>query len=209
MGFACYGPALGDGKCQKAPGLRARAIATTGALCSSSHGGSGAYLVVPGSGCEVEIRNAPNGTAALIFVENAEAARCVFGLVLCADVTEGGRRYHLFVLPCRYSTGTDDGRDRKGGEGHFQLGKGGTRAETDLAVALLDFAGAPARHAQRPGQVFGDGRPERVHGARAHAAAAGSCGADHRAFHGAGGPRPDPPTTWNCAGSAGVEALQT
>ena len=79
LGFACYGPALGDGKCQKAPGSRARAIATTGALCSSSHGGSGAYLVVPGRGCEVEIRNAPNGTAALIFVENAEAARCVFG----------------------------------------------------------------------------------------------------------------------------------
>ena len=98
LGFACYGPALGDGKCQKAPGSRARAIATTGALCSSSHGGSGAYLFVPGRGRMVEIRNAPNGTAALIFVENAEAARCVFGLVLCADVTEGGRRYHCFVL---------------------------------------------------------------------------------------------------------------
>ena len=75
-------------KCQKAPGLRARAIATTGALCSSSHGGSGAYLVVPGRGCEVEIRNAPNGTAALIFVWNAEAARCVSQKFSVRDVQE-------------------------------------------------------------------------------------------------------------------------
>ena len=88
LGFACYGPALGDGKCQKAPGSRARAIATTGALCSSSHGGSGAYLVVPGRGCEVEIRNAPNGTAALIFVWNAEAARCVSQKFSVRDVQE-------------------------------------------------------------------------------------------------------------------------
>ena len=40
----------------------------------------------------------------------------------------------------RYSKGTDDGRERKGGEGHFQLGKGGTRVETDLGVVLLASA---------------------------------------------------------------------
>ena len=40
----------------------------------------------------------------------------------------------------RYSTGTEDGRKMKGREGHFQLRKGGVHKETDLAVALLDFA---------------------------------------------------------------------
>jgi hypothetical protein len=34
-----------------------------------------------------------------------------------------------------------------GREGHFQLGKGGARRETDLAVALLDFACCRARQA--------------------------------------------------------------
>ena len=48
----------------------------------------------------MEIRNAPNGTAALIFVENAEAARCVFGLVLYVDVTEGAGRCDGNVPAC-------------------------------------------------------------------------------------------------------------
>ena len=43
----------------------------------------------------------------------------------------------------RYSKGTDGGRDRKGGEGHFQLGKGGARRETDLAVVVLASACSP------------------------------------------------------------------
>ena len=40
----------------------------------------------------------------------------------------------------RYSRDKDGGGERKGGEGHFQLGKGGTRAETDLGVILLASA---------------------------------------------------------------------
>ena len=41
----------------------------------------------------------------------------------------------------RYSKGTDDGREeRKGGEGHFQLGNGGTRVETDIGLVLLASA---------------------------------------------------------------------
>ena len=47
----------------------------------------------------------------------------------------------------RYSTGRDDGCGMTGREGHFQLGKGGARRETDLAVALLDFACCRARQA--------------------------------------------------------------
>ena len=43
----------------------------------------------------------------------------------------------------RYSTGTDDGRGMTGREGHFQLGKGGARRETDLAVVVLASACSP------------------------------------------------------------------
>ena len=66
-----------DGPKRKSRG-RARAIATTEALCSPALGESGTYPVVSGGGGGVEIRNAPNDTAALIFFEFTEAARCVF-----------------------------------------------------------------------------------------------------------------------------------
>ena len=46
-----------------------------------------------------------------------------------------------------YSRDKDGGREMEGREGHFQLGKGGARRETDLAVALLDFACCRARQA--------------------------------------------------------------
>ena len=49
----------------------------------------------------------------------------------------------------RYSTGTEDGREMKGREGHFQLRKGGAHIETDRAVALLDFAFSPGSQAAR------------------------------------------------------------
>jgi hypothetical protein len=47
----------------------------------------------------------------------------------------------------RYSRDKDGGGERKGGEGHFQLGKGGTRAETDLGVMLLASASSPGSQA--------------------------------------------------------------
>ena len=47
----------------------------------------------------------------------------------------------------RYFTGTDDGSEMEGREGHFQLGKEGARRETDLAVALLGFASSPGNQA--------------------------------------------------------------
>ena len=74
------------------------AIATTGALCSPSLGEPDAYLVVSGDGGGMEIRKAPNDTAALSFVANSEAARYVFVVVAAADVMIAGRRYHTFVL---------------------------------------------------------------------------------------------------------------
>ena len=47
----------------------------------------------------MEIRNAPNDTAALSFVENSEAARYVFVVVVViGDVMIVGRRYYTFVL---------------------------------------------------------------------------------------------------------------
>ena len=50
---------------------------------------------------EAENRNAPNGTAALSFVENSEAARYVFVMVVVVgDVMIAGRRYRTFVLAC-------------------------------------------------------------------------------------------------------------
>ena len=45
----------------------------------------------------MEIRKAPNDTAALSFVANSEAARYVFVVVVICDVMIGGR-YHTFVL---------------------------------------------------------------------------------------------------------------
>ena len=41
----------------------------------------------------MEIRKAPNDTAALSFVANSEAARYVFVVVAAADVMIAGRRY--------------------------------------------------------------------------------------------------------------------
>ena len=79
--FPCYGPALRVGRTQKKMQGRARAIATTGALCLPALGESGACPVVSGGVGEAENRNAPNSTAALSFVENSEAARYVF--VVC------------------------------------------------------------------------------------------------------------------------------
>ena len=49
----------------------------------------------------MEIRKAPNDTAALSFVANSEAARYVFVVVAAADVMDRGRRYDTFVLACR------------------------------------------------------------------------------------------------------------
>ena len=46
----------------------------------------------------MEIRKAPNDTAALSFVANSEAARYVFVVVAAADVMDRGRRYGTFVL---------------------------------------------------------------------------------------------------------------
>ena len=48
----------------------------------------------------MEIRKAPNDTAALGFVANSEAARYVFVVVAAADVMIAGRRYGTFVLAC-------------------------------------------------------------------------------------------------------------
>ena len=49
----------------------------------------------------MEIRNAPNDTAALSFVEISEAARYVFVVVVIGDVMIAGRRYGTFVQACR------------------------------------------------------------------------------------------------------------
>ena len=46
----------------------------------------------------MEIRKAPNDTAALSFVANSEAARYVFVVVVAAGVMDRGRRYDTFVL---------------------------------------------------------------------------------------------------------------
>ena len=65
---------------------RGRAIATTGVLCLPALGESGTYPAVSGGGGGSENRNAPNDTAALGFVENSEAARYVFVVVVIGDV---------------------------------------------------------------------------------------------------------------------------
>ena len=49
----------------------------------------------------MEIRKAPNDTAALSFVANSEAARYVFVVVVVHDVMIAGRRYDTFVLACK------------------------------------------------------------------------------------------------------------
>ena len=85
---------------QKKSRGRARAIATTGALCSPALGEPDAYPAVSGGAGGAENRNAPNGTAALSFVANSEAARYVFVVVAAADVMIAGRRYDTFVLAC-------------------------------------------------------------------------------------------------------------
>ena len=54
--------------------------------------------LVSGGGGGAENRNAPNDTAALSFVENSEAARYGFVVVVIGDVMIGGRRYDTFVL---------------------------------------------------------------------------------------------------------------
>ena len=46
----------------------------------------------------MEIRKAPDNTAALSFVANSEATRYVFVVVAAADVMIAGRRYDTFVL---------------------------------------------------------------------------------------------------------------
>ena len=75
-----------------------RAIATTGVLCSPALGESVTYPAVSGGGGGAENRNAPNGTAALSFVANLEAARYVFVVVVVCGVMDRGRRYGTFVL---------------------------------------------------------------------------------------------------------------
>ena len=86
FGFACYGPALRVGRTKTKSRGRARAIATTGALCSPALGEPDAYPAVSGGAGGAENRNAPNDTAALSFVENSEAARYVFVVVVIGDV---------------------------------------------------------------------------------------------------------------------------
>ena len=98
FGFPCYGPALRVGRTKKKSRGRARAIATTGALCSPALGEPDTYPAVSGGAGGAENRNAPNGTAALSFVANSEAARYVFVVVAAADVMIAGRRYDTFVL---------------------------------------------------------------------------------------------------------------
>ena len=83
---------------QKKSRGRARAIATTGVLCSPTLGESETYPAVSGGAGGAENRNAPNGTAALSFVANSEAARYVFVVVAAADAMIAGRRYDTFVL---------------------------------------------------------------------------------------------------------------
>ena len=85
---------------QKKSRGRARAIATTGVLCSPALGESDTYPAVSGGGGGAENRNAPKNTAALSFVENSEAARYVFVVVVIGDVMIAGGRYHTFVLAC-------------------------------------------------------------------------------------------------------------
>ena len=53
---------------------------------------------VSGGAGGAENRNAPNGTAALSFVANSEAARYVFVVVVVHDAMIAGRRYGTFVL---------------------------------------------------------------------------------------------------------------
>ena len=60
-----------------------------------------AHLAVSGGGGGMEIRKAPNDTATLSFVENSEAARYVFVVVVIGDVMIAGRRYYTFVLAWR------------------------------------------------------------------------------------------------------------
>ena len=68
-------------------------------LCSPALGESGTYSTVSGGGGGAENRNTPNDTAALSFVENPEAARYVFVVVVIGDsVMVAGRRYRTFVL---------------------------------------------------------------------------------------------------------------
>ena len=98
FGFACYGPALRVGRTKNKSRGRARAIATTGALCSPALGEPDAYPAVSGGAGGAENRNAPNGTAALSFVANSEAARYVFVVVVVHDVMDRGRRYGTVVL---------------------------------------------------------------------------------------------------------------
>ena len=100
FGFPCYGPALRVGRTKNKSRGRARAIATTGVLCSPALGESDTYPAVSGGAGGAENRNAPNGTAALSFVANSEAARYVFVVVAAADVMIAGRRYDTFVLAC-------------------------------------------------------------------------------------------------------------
>ena len=108
FGFPCYGPALRVGRTKKKSRGRARAIATTGALCSPALGEPDTYPAVSGGAGGMEIRKAPNGTAALSFVANSEAARYVFVVVAAADVMDRGRRYGTFVLACNAIAARDD-----------------------------------------------------------------------------------------------------
>ena len=70
-------------------------------LCSPTLGESDTYPAVSGGAGGAENRNAPNGTAALSFVANSEAARYVFVVVAAADIMIAGRRYDTFVLAWR------------------------------------------------------------------------------------------------------------
>ena len=137
FGFPCYGPALRVGRTKKKSRGRARAIATTGVLCSPALGESDTYPAVSGGAGGAENRNAPNGTAALSFVANSEAARYVFVVVAAADVMDRGRRYDTFVLAWMAPSTRPNGRPSKV-----------ARAEGASRVRTVHFRAAPlAPHA--------------------------------------------------------------
>ena len=68
----------------------------------------------------MEIRKAPNDTAALSFIANSEAARYVFVVVVIGGVMIGGRRYGTFVLACRTHIRVHDARLLHGAPARYE-----------------------------------------------------------------------------------------
>ena len=170
FGFTCCGPALRVRHTKKQSRGRARAIATTGVLCSPALGESGTYPVVSGGGGGAENQNAPNDTASLSFVENSEAARYVFVVVVICDVMIAGRRYRTFVLawrrgrrearrsrssrglvartPWRRAQATRRALAREGGR--VRASGRGERSTSSAPCCVSCLVRARARHRRRP-----------------------------------------------------------